>query len=146
MKRIRSIGRRLVTLVASLALSLSVFAVGPAVSSVAACSYGDYVEVWAYANGGGGKLTVCWGANIGNLTNTAFPQGSIQCPFPHGNDWNDCISSVRLVEPTDTRVCMYNGTNYGDEGVLIESTSGFANGIWNVAPTWDNHISSIKWC
>ena len=70
-----------------------------------------------------------------------------ECGFPHGNDWNDCISSVRLTEPVDSRVCFYIDTNYGGGGVLVESTWQYPNGIWSAAGTiYDNKFSSIRWC
>jgi len=129
-------------------LMLAVFAIGPVVKSTEAACGGNGVSTTFWTgNGSGSSKTACWGTNYSNFSNVFLDVQNFECGAIHGDDWQDCISSVRLTEPVDSRVCYYINSNYGGGGVLIESTWQYSNNIWSAAGTqYNNAFTSMKWC
>lgn len=123
--------RRIITLGATLALLAGAF-VAPARASVNAAEI--CVTIYENGNGAGDSWQRCGSAGslanaslVGDIVNLGgTPPCNSQWWPAAGNDWNDCVSAVRVDGGLTGRVVFYWGTNYGGRTYCLTTGSGFS--------------------
>lgn len=125
--------RKRISLLVTAAMLATAFVVATPGLASASCSQAS-VTLYSDQHFAGHQLTVCYGSNITNLADYAFPGG--------GN-WSDKTSSVRFTEGSlNTSACLYHYAGYISK-FWTGSTSG-ATGDWDWWNTENDAATSVK--
>lgn len=130
--------KRARTSLVALTVALSGLAVAPSV--YASCST-ESVRLYEDAGGGGDSILFCvYDYNLNNNPHT--PPGLCNAFFKVGDDWNDCVSSIR-VNLTATRcLALYHNELFGS---LLGKVWGPQSGaIWQLSGQNDDSLTSFK--
>lgn len=103
------------TMLALMLAATVLFVMAPSVS--AACAPGvPGVLLYELSNGTGDSRLFCGSvSNLDNYDHTQ-PGDCERINFdPDGNDWNNCADSMRIWEPLNTCLRIYNGVNYTNQ-------------------------------
>jgi hypothetical protein len=96
-------------------------------SASAACTY--YITWYENENHGGDSRTFCYSdgvsvgwADLNNISHTQAGTCASAALFRIGDDWDDCISSVGILLPTNRCVVFFNDTS--GNGPIVKARQG----------------------
>lgn len=120
--------KRILTLVAALAIALGGLGLAHITAPQAqACTY--YITVYEDESGGGDSRQWCYSdgvsvgiADLNTISHTQAGTCASAALWRVGDDWDDCISSVRIMLPTNRCVVFFNDPN-GD-GPIVKARQG----------------------
>lgn len=113
-------------LVGALVIAVGVLAFAPKPAAASCTQAVGYF--WTGANGTGEVLTVCYPANVGDLSKIG---------------WNDSFTSVQFYDTTvNTAICLWSDANYQGSGLRFLNDQATPYNL----PSWiNNRGSSIEW-